>query len=182
MFFNCSNETGTELFIVEGRSAAEAVNRVRSRQSQAVLSLQGKVPNCATTAGMRKALKNPHIRELLSVLFAESGELHFETLLILCDADADGQHARALLTVFFQQHLPDLVNRQVVYHLYPPLYQQVQPGTTTPRFLWNREDGRTSVSDGRDSVITYFKGIASMTPESLWATCIDPEQRTQRAL
>ena len=181
MFFDCGASVGAELFIVEGRSAANAVNVVRDRQHQAVLALQGKIPNCATAAGLRKALKNQHVQELLSVL--SGGKEKFDRLLILCDADADGLHARFLLTSFFHLQLSELVNRQIVFQVYPPLYQRLLPASGTRRFFWNDDTGnpvgthrRVERSDGE---VTYFKGIAGMPAEALWQTCVSAEQRAQ---
>jgi len=161
---------------VEGRSAAEAVNRVRNKNQQAVFALQGKIPNCHSSAGLRRALANDVVQALLNVVGPESERSPFARVLILCDADADGLHARMLLSVFFQKCLTNLLEDGVVFNVFPPLYQSVERASGQSYFGRSRVQLSNYPEGTFDT--TYFKGVASMSPNVLASTCIQPESRT----
>ena len=133
------------------------------------------MPNVSSTSGLRKALANPHVQQLLELVAPTSGVMRFSRVLVLSDADADGQHARVLLNTFFIRHLPTLVAGQIVFNVYPPAYQIYDRVQQKARFSWSqaRPDVDTRLTD-----ITYFKGLASMPPTALWQTCVDADRRT----
>lgn len=176
LFLDCQSSESSELFIVEGRSAASAVNRVRNRQYQAVFALQGKIPNSSSASGLRRALNNEHVQALLELVQSQ----RFSKLLILCDADADGLHARMLLTTFFQTHLADQVASQRIFHIYPPLFRWEDRSGGADHFGWSRE--KLKRYSAIAEVTTHFKGIASMSAESLAFTCVNFESRFIRPL
>lgn len=170
--------------MVEGRSAAQAVNCVRNRQQQAVLALQGKIPNSATTAGLRRALRNEQVSKLLSLLNVNRGQCRFSRMLLLCDADVDGLHARSLLVTLLRVHLTSLLEHQLVFHVYPPLLELIDVNSGERRFSWHQDAAsvvHASNSVGSSSFqLTRYKGIASMNAEALATTCIHPSTRNQQ--
>ena len=97
MFLDCDRSPDSEIFIVEGRHAGNALRQVRNRRSQAVLAMQGKIPNPARRTNARKIFENPQISLLLRSLEAENEHVRFARILLLCDADIDGLHASCLL-------------------------------------------------------------------------------------
>lgn len=176
MFHDCRNHEAAELLIVEGRSAADAVNIVRNKQYQAVFALQGKIPNCTTPSGLRRALGNVHVKALLTHI--QSGR--FSKILILCDADADGLHAGFLLEVFFRVHLPDMVGHRRVMRIYPPLFQWWNVESSEAQYGWSKADCPQDGHQAGD--ITYFKGIAAMSADTLANACVNADTRIVRVL
>jgi len=119
----CDNE----LIVVEGVSAANAVKSVRDRRLQAVLPMQGKVPN-ARRKSLDHLLAHPHIADLLQSIHplrrveTRLTEFRYERLLILADPDADGLHASILLVLFLQQSLPGLIEQGRLFMVRAPLF------------------------------------------------------------
>ena len=145
-----------------------------------MFALQGKIPNCHSSAGVRRALANDIVQALLDIIGPESGRSPFTRILILCDADADGLHARMLLSVFFAKCLANLLEDGIVFNVFPPLYQSVERATGRSYFGTSREQLRKYTNSGFDT--TYFKGVASMSPDVLASTCIRRESRSIQPL
>lgn len=142
--------------------------------------MQGKMPNASTDAGLYKALANSHVKALLSVVGQNHTTRRFAKVLLLCDADADGLHARMLLCLFFRRYLSHLISDGIVFNVYPPLYQKFDPSSRQTSFGWNGRESQSAGSDARE--ITYFKGIAGMSSNALAHTCLNSETRADHPL
>lgn len=183
MFLDCDRNPDNEIFIVEGRHAGNALRQVRHRQSQAVLAMQGKIPNPARHSNAKKILDNPQIRLLLQSLEVTNANVRFARIILLCDADIDGLHARALMTMFFAVHLPHLLELGCVFAVHPPLYRISSANLNAERYAWNKAQVQAIEAELEsigcaDVHRDHFKGIASMRPEDLTTTCINAESRT----
>jgi DNA gyrase subunit B len=176
VLIDCSGPGASECFIVEGRSAAEAIARVRDRQSQAVFALQGKIPNCATAKGLRRALASELVLSLLHCVRVG----RFSEFLILFDADIDGVHARFLLETLLRVQVPELIDRRQVVHIYPPLFQWHDRASQGLKLGYSQKELRHRVDSGAE--VTYFKGIAGLPAGTLAESCVIAESRNTRLL
>jgi DNA gyrase subunit B len=174
----------TELFIVEGRSAGGSAIEGRNRKIQAILPLRGKILNaeCMVTA---KAIQNQEIADLVSAIGAGVGDqfninkLRYGKIILLMDADQDGNHIATLLMDFFFRHMPGLIRAGRVYLAQPPLFR-IGVGKETH---WARdEEHRDQILKGLKSNVKYdiqrFKGLGEMRPSILWETTLNPRNRT----
>ena len=180
---------GSELFIVEGDSAGGSAKQGRDRVHQAILPLRGKVLN-VESAPLAKVLENKELSDLVTALGCglgkhfELGRLRYDRVIILADADADGNHIATLLLTFFYRYLPKLIANGKVYLAQPPLYR-IDAGKQT---FWALDDRQrdallADIERGNGRVrteVTRFKGLGEMMPKVLWETTLDP--RTRRLL
>jgi len=176
---------GTELFLVEGDSAGGSAKQARSRDTQAVLPLRGKILNVAS-AGADKILKNQEISDLVLALGAGTGErfklddLRYERVIIMTDADVDGAHIASLLITFFYRAMPELIRARRPYLALPPLYRLSQGDVIE----YARDDAHKDALmerafDARKKIeISRFKGLGEMMPRQLKETTMDPATRT----
>ena len=176
---------GTELFLVEGDSAGGSAKQARSRQTQAILPLRGKILNVAS-ATADKISANQEISDLLLALGCQTGsrfkleELRYERVVIMTDADVDGAHIAALLITFFYRSMPELIHSGRLFLAQPPLYRLTQ-GTRT---LYARDDAhreqliRDEFKANSKIDVGRFKGLGEMTPSQLKQTTMDPAVRT----
>ncbi len=190
---DCQRQQNTELFLVEGKNAANALRRVRDRQSQAIFPLQGKVPN-ADQKTSEQLLANPVISALLLTLGGDPlsasfaiKKVRYSRVIILCDADADGVHARALLVRLFFVHFKDLVSSGGVFIVDAPLYGLYSDTLSGPEVAYSRTHRDRLLTmykrGGVETIDTrYFKGLASLQPEMLARVCVDASTRTIRQL
>ncbi len=123
----CAARSNNELFVVEGVSAANAINAVRDRCSQAVFPLQGKVPN-AKRMPEERLLLNRHLADLLQCLHIQRrletrfDSFRYEQITLIAESDADGVHASMLVLLFFQQYLPAIIDQGRLSLVRAPLY------------------------------------------------------------
>jgi DNA gyrase subunit B/topoisomerase-4 subunit B len=178
--------TGSELFVVEGDSAGGSAKQGRDRVHQAILPLRGKVLN-VESAPLAKVLENKELSDLVTALGCGLGKqfeltrLRYDRVIILADADADGNHIATLLLTFLYRYLPKLITNNHVYLGQPPLYR-IDAGKQT---FWALDDNqRNTILDeiaqrnGRvRPEVTRFKGLGEMMPKVLWETTMNPKTR-----
>lgn len=179
------NPALSELFLVEGNSAGGTAKNGRDRKFQAILPLRGKILN-TERAYLDRVLAFKEIKELVIALGMGIGEnidylkLRYHKVVIMTDADVDGEHIRTLILTFFFRHLPDILNKGHLYIAQPPLFK-IQSGKTIKYAFSEEERNRIVKSLAGETknsiVIQRYKGLGEMNPDQLWETTMNPENR-----
>jgi DNA gyrase subunit B len=172
----------TELFIVEGDSAAGPAIEGRDPAYQAILPIRGKILN-VEKARLHKILENKEIQALITAIGTGIGEeftiekARYGKIVALTDADVDGAHIRTLLLTFLFRHMYELIDAGYVYIAQPPLYRVNVDGKAQYLFS-DKELNQLQKGNGKKNLnVLRFKGLGEMNAGQLWETAMDPDQR-----
>ena len=181
----------TELYIVEGDSAAGSAKNGRDSRFQAILAMWGKCLN-VEKARVDKVYGNDKLLPIVQALGCGIGEefslekLRYHKIIIMADADVDGSHIRTLMLTFFFRYMRPLFEQGYVYSAVPPLYKLTRGKQQRVAYSDEERDALSSEMRGDNPNvkidISRFKGLGEMDPHELWETTMDPEKRSLRRI
>lgn len=182
---DCSNRDPEkcEIYIVEGDSAGGSAKTARSRDTQAILPLRGKILN-VEKARLDKIYANAEIKAMITAFGTgihedfDISKLRYHKIILMTDADVDGAHISTLLLTFLYRFMPDLIKGGYVYLAQPPLYKLEKNKRVW--YVYSDEELNDILNEvGRDNnnKIQRYKGLGEMDAQQLWETTMDPESR-----
>ena len=185
---DCSdkNPENCEIYIVEGDSAGGSAKTARSRATQAILPLRGKILN-VEKARLDKIYANAEIKAMITAFGTgihedfDISKLRYHKIILMTDADVDGAHISTLLLTFIYRFMPDLIKEGYVYLAQPPLFKLERNKKVW--YAYSDEqlaDILNEVGRDQNNKIQRYKGLGEMDAEQLWETTMDPEKRILR--
>ena len=179
---DCSKKsTDTELYIVEGESAGGSAKQARNKEDQAILPLKGKILN-VEKSNPSKTLASEEIGNLITAIGTGVGEqfdigkIRYNRIVIMTDADVDGEHIKTLLLTFLFRFMPKLIENGNIFVALPPLYR-IRRGQRD-FYVYTDEELKKEVEKiGGNTTVTRFKGLGEMSSEQLWETTMNPKTR-----
>lgn len=185
---NCESRDASkcEIFIVEGDSAGGSAKTARNRMYQAILPIRGKILN-VEKASIDKVLANAEIKTMINAFgcgFSEGygndfdiKKLRYDKIIIMADADVDGEHISTLLLTLFYRFMPELIFEGHVYIAMPPLYKAM-PSKGQEEYLYDdRALEKYRKTHKGPFTLQRYKGLGEMDAQQLWETTLDPETR-----
>ena len=182
---DCSDKDPSkcEIYIVEGDSAGGSAKTARNRMTQAILPLRGKILN-VEKARLDRIYGNEEIKSMITAFGTgihedfDISKLRYHKIIIMTDADVDGDHISTLLLTFLYRFMPELIKQGYVYLAQPPLYK-VEKNKKVWYAYSDEELNNILTEIGRDqnNKIQRYKGLGEMDAEQLWETTMDPEKR-----
>ena len=182
---DCSdkNPENCEIYIVEGDSTGGSAKTARSRATQAILPLRGKILN-VEKARLDKIYANAEIKAMITAFGTgihddfDISKLRYHKIILMTDADVDGAHISTLLLTFIYRFMPDLIKEGYVYLAQPPLYKLERNKKVWYAYSDQQlADILNEVGRDTNNKIQRYKGLGEMDAEQLWETTMDPERR-----